>query len=231
MTITEKSIKLLWSNAAGRCSFPECDKRLTVEQAAASAPYTLGEMAHIKGKNRGSNRHDAMQADEERDRYDNLILLCPNHHTEIDKPENEDRYSVAWLLEEKIKHEQRVLAALTPKTISTLNELKDNISILLAENWQAWSLYGPNSKLAQANPHSDEIHEVWKSERLSIIVPNNRAITQLLVEHRKMFGRSSQGVVSKFVSHSRSYEKWVRDEVSYQTVERFPSDFEDLIKE
>lgn len=231
MTITEKSIKLLWSNAAGRCSLPGCDKRLTVEQAAESAPYTLGEMAHIKGKKTRSNRYDSAQTDEERDSYENLILLCPNHHTEIDKPENEAKYSVAWLQAEKMQHEQRILAALTSKTITTLGDLKDSIAILLAENRQAWSMYGPNSKLAEVNPHSNEIHEVWKSERLSTIVPNNRAITRLLTEHRSMFARNNQEAISKFISHSKSYEKWVQDEVSYQAVDRFPIEFEALIKE
>ena len=85
MAITEKSIKLLWSNAAGRCSFTGCTEKLTVEQAAESAPHTLGEMAHIKGRRKDANRYDATQNDVERDDYENLILLCPNHHTLIDK--------------------------------------------------------------------------------------------------------------------------------------------------
>ena len=80
MSITEKSIKLLWSNAAGRCSFSGCYERLSVEQAASSATYTLGEMAHIKGKKAGSNRYDSTQTATERDSYENLILLCPTHH-------------------------------------------------------------------------------------------------------------------------------------------------------
>ncbi|HAY96655.1 MAG TPA: HNH endonuclease, partial [Shewanella sp.] len=40
MSITSKSIKLLWSNAAGRCSFRGCTERLSVEEAEGVAPYT-----------------------------------------------------------------------------------------------------------------------------------------------------------------------------------------------
>src|SRR5208283_5680560 len=112
MAITEKAIKLLWSNAAGRCSFTNCEERLTVEQAAQAAPYTLGEMVHIRGKREGSNRYDKDQTDEQRDRYENLILLCPNHHTLIDKPENENIYSVDVLIKMKIAHENNVLKRL-----------------------------------------------------------------------------------------------------------------------
>ncbi|MBU0538393.1 MAG: HNH endonuclease, partial [Gammaproteobacteria bacterium] len=88
MAITNKSIKLLWSNAAGICSFSDCTEKLSVEQAAGVAPYTLGEMAHIKGNKPGSNRYDQSQSNTERDSYENLILLCPTHHTLIDKEEN-----------------------------------------------------------------------------------------------------------------------------------------------
>ncbi len=231
MTISEKSIKLLWSNAAGRCSFPGCDKRLSVEQAADTAPYTLGEMAHIKGKNPGSNRYDINQNDGERDLYQNLILLCPNHHTEIDKPENEGKYSVGWLIDAKSNHEKWVISMLTAKKIMTIEQLKNHIAGLLSDNHQAWIKYGPNSILAQRNPNSDSLHQLWTSERLSTIVPNNRAITKLLGDHRILFTHNQQPIVSKFISHAKSYELWVSDDIPYQAVERFPLEFDALIRE
>ncbi|HAY96656.1 HNH endonuclease, partial [Shewanella sp.] len=54
-------------------------------------------MAHIKGNKLGSNRYDPEQTDVERDSYENLILLCPTHHTLIDKAENESEFSVELL--------------------------------------------------------------------------------------------------------------------------------------
>lgn len=229
MAISEKSIKLLWSNAAGRCSFAHCNERLTVEQAAHSAPYTLGEMAHIKGEKKGSNRHDATQTNEQRDGYENLILLCPNHHTLIDKPENKEVYTVDILIKMKLEHESRISRCLDPTEIPNIEELKDQISIYLAENRQAWLQYGPSSVNAQKNPHSDEIYAIWLSERLSTIVPNNRIIVGLLDAHRNLFDRSAQGIISQFLAHAKSYEKWVNDEIPYQAVLRFPVDFESLI--
>ena len=229
MAISEKAIKLLWSNAAGRCSFTDCNERLTVEQAAHSAPHTLGEMAHIKGKKKGSNRYDGTQTDEQRDSYENLILLCPNHHTLIDKPENEEIYTVDILLEMKIDHEAFISKRLDSVKISNIDELKDEISICLSENHQTWLQYGPLSENALKNPHSDEIYAIWVSERLSTIVPNNRLIVGLLDAHRNLFNRSDQSIVSQFLAHARSYEKWVNDEIPYQAVLRFPVDFENLI--
>lgn len=229
MTISEKAIKLLWSNAAGRCSFVDCDERLTVEQAAHSAPHTLGEMAHIKGKNEESNRYDETQTDKQRDSYENLILLCPNHHTLIDKPENEETYSVDVLTQMKINHEAHISRRLEAASISDVNNLKDQIAVCLAENHQAWLQYGPLSENARKNPHSDEIYAIWLSERLSTIVPNNRIIVGLLESHRNLLGRPAQRIVSQFLMHAKSYERWVNDEITYQAVLRFPVEFEALM--
>lgn len=229
MSISNKSIKLLWSNAAGRCSFRGCNERLTVEQAAGLTPYTLGEMAHIKGNRAGSNRYDALQCEIERDSYDNLILLCPTHHTVIDKSENEEIYSVDFLHEMKIEHENNISNRLNIQKYSDLEQLKDQISIFMAENYQVWEQYGPISDIARKNPESENIHALWTSERLSTIIPNNREMVKLLNENRNLFSRLEQKSVSKFLTHVESYEKWVNDIIPYQAVLRFPSDFSQLI--
>lgn len=231
MAIREKTIKLLWANAAGRCSFTNCNTKLTVEQAASTAPYTIGEMAHIKGKRHGANRYDESQTDEQRDNYDNLILLCPTHHTLIDKPENEKTFKVETLIEMKIEHETNISKCLESKKISNISELKSIIAVCLAENRQAWLHYGPISENAQKNPHSEELHAIWLSERLSTIVPNNRQITGLLNLYRNLFASTEQTIVSHFLAHAQSYEKWVNSEIPYQAVMRFPAAFESLIKE
>ncbi len=231
MAIATKDIKLLWANAAGRCSFSGCTERLTIEQAANMAPHTLGEMAHIKGEKAGSNRYQASQTNEERNGYENLILLCPNHHTMIDKPENEKEYSVDVLLKMKIMHEDSVTRRLEVKEFSSVEQLKNNIAILLAENRQVWLQYGPLSDVAQKNPHDNQIHAIWTSERLSTIVPNNRIIANLLEANRNLFSKQEQAIISQFLSHVKSYEKWVRDEIPYQAVTRFPVDFERLMME
>lgn len=229
MAITPKSIKLLWSNAAGRCSFDSCNERLTVEQAAEFAPHTLGEMAHIKGNKSGSNRYDAMQSGGERDSYENLILLCPTHHTLIDKPENESRYTVEMLHEMKKNHEASISNRLTMPKIDDLEQLKDNLSVLMAENNETWKQYGPLSDNAKKYPNNDEIYALWTSARLSTIVPNNRKAKELLVANRSLFPRREQRIVSKFLTHVESYEKWVNDEIPYQAVLRFPKEFEQLV--
>jgi hypothetical protein len=64
-----------------------------------------GEICHIKGARPGSARYDSNQLDVDRHAYNNLILMCPTHHAVID--DDEDAYSVEYLLKLKRKNEQR----------------------------------------------------------------------------------------------------------------------------
>ena len=95
MPISEQDIKLLWGRAAARCSFPECKIRLTDDKKLASDSYPLGEQAHIVGASKSATRGKSNLTRKERDSYYNLILLCPNHHTIIDK--NPEDYTIEKL--------------------------------------------------------------------------------------------------------------------------------------
>lgn len=63
----------------------------------------MAEVCHIKGEQPSSARFDPSQDADERRSFENLILMCPTHHTKIDK--NPSRYTVDWLLAQKSTHE------------------------------------------------------------------------------------------------------------------------------
>jgi len=63
-------------------------------------------MAHIEGENPGSARYNPDMTGDQRTAYDNLILLCPSHHTEVDK--NQAQYPVEKLRQIKKDHEKWV---------------------------------------------------------------------------------------------------------------------------
>ena len=230
MTISPKDIKLLWSNAAGRCAFPECRVKLCGERSALESRYTLGEMAHIMGEREGSNRYDATQDDAERNAYGNLILLCPNHHTMIDRRENEALYTVETLRDMKVGHETFVAGRLNEPICYNKYEVARHIYPLMRDNYNVFIEYGPHSEIARKNPNS-EARSVWLHERLSTIVPNNRRILSIIESNGALFSGPEQAVVSRFALHARSYERWVRDEVNYEGVVRFPVEFDEFVKE
>ena len=93
--------------SAGRCAL--C-KEYLLEGALTIRPLFLGEMAHMVGQanTTASPRGKDPLPVEDRNLADNLILLCPSCHTEIDKRGALDLITVAWLKGRKREHEARV---------------------------------------------------------------------------------------------------------------------------
>lgn len=89
----------LFALSGNRCAFPDCTHTL-VDEATGTPVY---EIAHIKAENRGGPRYDKHQTDDERRAFDNLMLLCPNHHDLIDK--NPKLFPEERLYEMKRQHE------------------------------------------------------------------------------------------------------------------------------
>ncbi|MEK7850262.1 MAG: HNH endonuclease signature motif containing protein, partial [Deltaproteobacteria bacterium] len=111
MATKEKDIKLLWGRAANRCSFPDCRIKLSQDKKMATESFPIGEQAHIVGKEEGSSRSYSILSVSERDSYHNLILLCPNHHTLVDK--NPQDYPIEKLHMIKAQHEYWVESTLS----------------------------------------------------------------------------------------------------------------------
>lgn len=102
--VPERTARRLAFASGNRCAFPGCGSPLWV----AEHDLLLGEMCHIKGAKPKAKRHDRSQTDEERHGFDNLILLCRNHHVEVDN--DDGAFTVEKLLTMKRAHEARVLA-------------------------------------------------------------------------------------------------------------------------
>jgi hypothetical protein len=199
-------------------------------ESGHAAPYTIGEMAHIRGEKSGANRHDATQTPDQRDSYANLILLCPNHHTIIDKPESIAEYSVNILMNMKLQHNRDVEDRLRKQKYKDKHEVARIILPLLTQNHTVFDNYGPHSDIARKNPESDA-HGIWQSMKLSTIVPNNRQMAEITSANAGLFNSQEQEVLATFQVHASGYEKWVRDEISYEGVIRFPEKFDALVKE
>lgn len=124
MTIHDKDLKLLWYRAAGRCSI--CKKELSVEASSASGNTLIGQNCHIVGEKLNSGpRHKSNLTEGDRNRYPNLILLCANHHVEIDS--DETTHTVEILHQIKSDHEVWVQTALTLNGDTIAKKLYSNL--------------------------------------------------------------------------------------------------------
>ena len=105
-------VKMLWARSGNRCAFANCH----IEMAPAGTAATLGEIAHIVAKSPDGPRGNSPLPLESRDDYDNLILLCPTHHSIADS--NPTQWPVELLHRLKREHEHWVTAQLEAGSIS-----------------------------------------------------------------------------------------------------------------
>ena len=119
---------MLFALSGNRCAFPRCQNHL-IERGVV-----VGEMCHIEAKEAGGPRYNEQQTKEEREAFENFILMCAIHHKVIDtKP---DEYPVPMLLDWKAEHEGGVAADSTvgrrPLTADQVHQFMQTTSIVHA---------------------------------------------------------------------------------------------------
>jgi hypothetical protein len=93
------TVNRLFAQSGNRCAFPRCPSPIIVGKTI------VGEICHITAQSVGGSRYDPEQTAAARHAYDNLILLCSNHHVVVD--DDPEAYTVERLIKMKNDHEQR----------------------------------------------------------------------------------------------------------------------------
>jgi len=104
--------RILLQKSGNRCAFPRCQRVLTAEASLPDRPAVLGEIAHIVAESPDGPRGASPLPAAERNRYENLILLCNQHHQLVDS--QPQTYIVERLLAMKEDHERWVKKTLGP---------------------------------------------------------------------------------------------------------------------
>lgn len=97
------TIKRLFALSGNQCAFPDCS--VTFMNWEDETNYS--NICHIEDANPNTHKADRYNpnlTDKQRSEYQNLILLCPNHHLETNDP---CKYTVQGLKEMKRAHEQK----------------------------------------------------------------------------------------------------------------------------
>jgi hypothetical protein len=102
--VSQTVIKTLFALSGNACGFADIDSGRGCEEKLTHPDWkqVKARISHIRAWSPGGPRYDPAMTDEERNDFDNLILLCPTHSTVIDELEP-DRYTVEVLLEMKQK--------------------------------------------------------------------------------------------------------------------------------
>ena len=117
------TIRRLDTLSGNRCYAPNCNKKLIAEDGKT----IVSKICHIEAASKNGPRYNPNMTDDERRAFENLILLCDEHHSIIDNPENEKDYPVSLLQEWKKLHES---ITLENKLIENPNLLAQAINII-----------------------------------------------------------------------------------------------------
>jgi len=125
MSISDKVRKELWAKSGNQCAI--CKKELFIPNGTKD--YNIGEECHIISASPSGPRHEKYC---DYDSYDNLILLCRNHHKEIDDCSNLKKYTKDKLCNIKKEHEDWVRQQLSnsPSFLKIVETGAELVSIL-----------------------------------------------------------------------------------------------------
>lgn len=154
MGISLKTHKLLWGRSGNKCAFADCRNDLIADETETDDESIIGDEAHIVARSEDGPRGVSKLTEEERDKYDNLILLCRKHHKIID--DQPVFFSVEKLVEIKKNHEKWISDSLTVDTEKNKDDLAyatyidEIVKILDFENWNAWTswLFGSGQSMS-----------------------------------------------------------------------------------
>lgn len=144
-SISLKTHKMLWGRSGNMCAYPECGELLVSDEQETDDPSLVGEEAHIVARKESGPRGVNSLPINQRDTYENLILMCRNHHKKVD--DQEDVYTVEILTNYKRQHENWVKQNLSVDIkkqkddelyASYIDSFNQYIDI---DGWNAWTSF------------------------------------------------------------------------------------------
>lgn len=156
MGILDKDRKHLWAKSGNRCAI--CRHELFISNRNKE-DFNVGEECHIVSSQLNGPRH--VDNYQDYDSYDNLILLCRNHHKEIDDKCNISIYTKEKLHQIKDRHEKWVSESL----MANIPQKGIEVPILLFGN----ELFNILSASSGLSPNNDDYKNAEEAEYISNI--------------------------------------------------------------
>lgn len=116
------TVRRLDTLSANQCAYPNCEKKLIAEDGVS----IISKICHISAASKNGPRYDESMTDDDRRSFDNLILLCDEHHVMVDNKDNESKYSVSLLKEWKTNHVLKVMELMSSKNLLSAHPLALN---------------------------------------------------------------------------------------------------------
>lgn len=212
----------LFAASAGYCQNPGCANELFIDASGKS--IHIAEMAHVFAANDGGPRAKPELSEQDRGSFANLIMLCANCHTMVDKaPEAfPDFTMINW----KREHANKLLALFGAVKFNDRAQAREAIDPILAKNHAIFQQYGPHIEAAN-NPESGSA-EQWKRKMLTYILPNSRRLLAILDVNRQLLSADEKLTLEQFRQHIDDLEAF-HIENSREDASRFPNSMNNIL--
>lgn len=212
----------LFAASAGYCQNPGCANPIFMD--AGGEPVLIAEMAHVFAANDTGPRAAPDLSKEERGAFENLIMLCANCHTMVDKAP--DAYPVEAMLRWKREHADKVLSLFGAVKFARREDVREVVEPLLLENQSIFKHFGPH--IADAiNPESGAA-EKWKRKMLTRILPNSKRMLAILGANRHLLNFDEKSCLEEFRQHIDDLEAF-HIEGRREDATRFPEGFSEIL--
>ncbi|ROO76027.1 HNH endonuclease [Vibrio crassostreae] len=209
MGIGLKTQKMLWGRAASRCAYPDCKMELVMDATQTDDESIVGEACHIVARSADGPRGESPLTSEQRDKYNNLLLLCNVHHKVID--DQSEHYTVEHLRKMKSDHEAWVTSQLA--SFDAHKQRDDEIyityiekleTLVELENWNNWSSWLFGGGQPQITREQIKKLEELKEYIFSRVWPNRYPDLESAFENCR---RVIQDLINTFYEHSEDFGK------------------------
>lgn len=214
----------LFAASAGYCQNPSCNNVLFVEVPNSS--YHIAEMAHVFAASDNGPRPQKVLTPEKRGAFENLIVLCANCHTAVDKAPQ--AFPDSMMLDWKRGHANKLQTLFGAVKVKDRASARQQITPLLAENKVIFDNYGPHIEAAM-NPESGSA-EQWKRKMLTRILPNSRRILAIVDANRDLLHKNENRTLELFRQHVDDLEAF-HIAGSKENASRFPGDFSSILED
>lgn len=188
--IEENIKRKLYAESMGRCMNPKCEKELFLNG-------DIAEKAHI-----------IPHCDTADNSFENLILLCPNCHTNFDK---NSAFKAEEVKNWKIKRQEQ-LSKIFAQEFDTFKKLEEVVKPILQENRAIYENY-----YLKENP------KLWKKFEEKILL-NNHKLKLLLDKNKKLFPKyhekeySNLAIIEQLILHINEFRDTREDSEKIRTV-------------
>ena len=190
IAITKDVERRLYAESMGKCMNPKCQTDLFLSG-------DIAEKAHI-----------IPHCDTADNSFENLIILCPNCHTDFDKNSAFDENKIKKWKEIRQNEVNKIFV----KKFNNFDKLEEIIKPILEENKRIYNNY-----------YLGEKPQLWKKSEEKILI-NNQKLKLLLTQNRNLFQKHSEesysnlASIDKLISHIDEFDMTREDDEKVRSV-------------